>query len=236
MPCSPPGDLSNPGLLHCRRILYRLSYQRSPFNSYPLTNAAKAILQGNVLRESKRSSPSISSISAVCALSLFSGIQLYVTLQTAARQAPLSMGFSRQEYWSGLQCPPPGDLPNPGIEPKSLTVSCIGRRVLYHYITWELPYLSKMLLKFTFLKIMVKYILLTLEQHRFELHGSTYMQNFFQLIHITVLYDPQLAEFAGVEWWIQRANCKITQRFEDFQQSRGMAPLIPVLFKGQLCI
>ena len=33
-----------------------------------------------------------------------------------ARQGPLSMGFSRQEYWSGLPCPPPGDLPNPGIE------------------------------------------------------------------------------------------------------------------------
>ena len=38
---------------------------------------------------------------------------------SAARQTPLSMGFSRQEYWSGLPCPPPGDLPNPGIEPRS---------------------------------------------------------------------------------------------------------------------
>ena len=37
----------------------------------------------------------------------------------ACRQAPLSMGFSRQEYWSGLLCPPPGDLPDPGIEPTS---------------------------------------------------------------------------------------------------------------------
>ena len=36
-----------------------------------------------------------------------------------SHQAPLSMGFSRQEYWSGLPCPPPGDLPNPGIEPRS---------------------------------------------------------------------------------------------------------------------
>ena len=59
---------------------------------------------------------------------------------------------------------------------------------------------------------------------------------FFQLIHITVLHDPWLVEFAGVEWWIQRANCKITQRCEDFQQCRGVAPLIPVLFKGQLYI
>ena len=38
-------------------------------------------------------------------------------LWTVAHQAPLSMGFSRQEYWGGLPCPPPGDLPNPGIEP-----------------------------------------------------------------------------------------------------------------------
>ena len=42
-----------------------------------------------------------------------------VTPQTVALQAPLSMGFSRQEYWSGLSCPPPGDLPNPGIKPRS---------------------------------------------------------------------------------------------------------------------
>ena len=42
-----------------------------------------------------------------------------VTLWTIARQAPLSMGFSRQEYWSGLPCPPLGDLPDPGIEPTS---------------------------------------------------------------------------------------------------------------------
>ena len=45
---------------------------------------------------------------------------LFATLWTVARQAPLSMGFSRQEYWSGLPCPPPGHLPNPGIQPASL--------------------------------------------------------------------------------------------------------------------
>ena len=45
-----------------------------------------------------------------------------VTLWTIAHQAPLSMEFSRQEYWSGLSCPPPGDFPNPGIEPRSPTV------------------------------------------------------------------------------------------------------------------
>ena len=42
-----------------------------------------------------------------------------MTPWTVARQAPLSMGFPRQEYWSGLPFPPPGDLPDPGIEPES---------------------------------------------------------------------------------------------------------------------
>ena len=41
---------------------------------------------------------------------------------SVAHQAPLSMGFSRPEYWSGLPCPPPGDRPNPGIEPRSHTL------------------------------------------------------------------------------------------------------------------
>ena len=53
-------------------------------------------------------------------LSCFSCVQLLATLWTVAHQAPLPMGFSRQEYWSGLPCPPPGDLPGPGIKPVSL--------------------------------------------------------------------------------------------------------------------
>ena len=54
-----------------------------------------------------------------CVLSCFSCVRLFLTLWTIALQAPLSMGSSRQEYWSGLPCPPPGNLPNPGIEPAS---------------------------------------------------------------------------------------------------------------------
>ena len=50
---------------------------------------------------------------------LVSRVQPFVTPWTVAYQAPLSMGFSRQEYWSGLPFPSPGDLPNPGIEPRS---------------------------------------------------------------------------------------------------------------------
>ncbi|KAM7226722.1 hypothetical protein CapIbe_022867, partial [Capra ibex] len=46
-------------------------------------------------------------------------VRLFVTPWTVAHQAPLSMGFPRQEYWSGLPLPVPGDLPDPGIEPTS---------------------------------------------------------------------------------------------------------------------
>ena len=51
-----------------------------------------------------------------CVLSRFSHVWLFATLCPVTCQTPLSMGFSRQEYWSGLPCPPPGDLPHPGIE------------------------------------------------------------------------------------------------------------------------
>ena len=50
----------------------------------------------------------------------FSCVQIFASLWTLACQAPLSMEFSRQEYWNGLPCPPPGDLPDPGIELTSL--------------------------------------------------------------------------------------------------------------------
>ena len=49
-----------------------------------------------------------------------SRVPLFATPWTVARQAPQSKGFSRQDYWSGLPFPPPGDLPDPGIEPASL--------------------------------------------------------------------------------------------------------------------
>ena len=59
-------------------------------------------------------------LNLVCVLSRFSHVQLCVTLWTVALQAALSVGFSRQECWSGLPCRPPGDLPGPGIGPVSL--------------------------------------------------------------------------------------------------------------------
>ena len=66
-----------------------------------------------------------------CMRSRFSPVWIFETPWTVAHQAPLSMRLSRQEYWNGRPCPPPGDLPNPGIEPVSLMFFCIGRQALY---------------------------------------------------------------------------------------------------------
>ena len=55
-----------------------------------------------------------------CCCAVLSYIQLFSTPWTVAQQAPLSMGFPRQEYWNGLPFPAPGDLSNPGIKPTSL--------------------------------------------------------------------------------------------------------------------
>ena len=59
-------------------------------------------------------------LTRTCLLSRFGRVRLFVAPWTVARQAPLSMGFSRQEYWSGLPFPSLGDLPDPGTEPTSL--------------------------------------------------------------------------------------------------------------------
>ena len=69
----------------------------------------------------------------VC-VQLLSCVQLFETLWTVTHQAPLSLGFSRQEYLSGLPCPPPGDLPDPWVELTSL-VSCIGVLLLQLCLT-----------------------------------------------------------------------------------------------------
>ena len=72
-----------------------------------------------------------------CVLSCFICVRLFVTTWTVARQAPLSMGFSRQESWSGLLCPSPGDLPNPGIKPVSLTSPALAGGFFTTSPTWE---------------------------------------------------------------------------------------------------
>ena len=67
----------------------------------------------------------------------FSRVWLFATLWTVAHQAPLSMGFSRWEYWTGLPCPPPGDLLDPRVEPTSAFISYIAGIFFIHRATWE---------------------------------------------------------------------------------------------------
>ena len=64
-------------------------------------------------------------------------VPLFVTPWTLARQAPLPMEFSRQEYWSGLPFPLPGDLPDPGIEPESLAFPALAGWFFTARATWE---------------------------------------------------------------------------------------------------
>ena len=73
----------------------------------------------------------------MCMLSHFSHVQLFVTLWTIAHQAPLSMEFSRQEYWSGLPFPSPGDLPSPGIEPTFSVTPELAGGLFTTSATWE---------------------------------------------------------------------------------------------------
>ena len=83
-------------------------------------------------------------LACVCVLSGFSRLGLFVNLWTIACQAAVSVGFSRQEYWSELPCPSQGDIPNPGIKPQSLmfpalavgffTTSAIWEAHIYVYI------------------------------------------------------------------------------------------------------
>ena len=75
----------------------------------------------------------------VCMLSCFSRVQLFATPWTVALQAPLSMRFSKQEYWSGLPFPTPGDLPDPGIEPTPLMFPALAGRFSTANATWEAP-------------------------------------------------------------------------------------------------
>ena len=88
----------------------------------------------------------------MCAVVIrFSWVRLFGTLWIAAHQAPMSMGLARQEYWSGLLCPPPGDLPDPGIETASLKSPALAGRLFTtlapprkHFNTCSLSHILEM--------------------------------------------------------------------------------------------
>ena len=74
---------------------------------------------------------------SACMLSRFSCVQFCVTPRTVACQAPLSVGSFRQEYWSRLPFPSPGDLPDPGIEPTFLGFPALAASLFITSATWE---------------------------------------------------------------------------------------------------
>ena len=85
----------------------------------------------------QKSPSSFNHLVAWCCAKSLSRVWLSVTPWTVAHQAPMSMGFSRQEYWSGLPFPPPGDLPDPGIEPSSLRSPVLAGGFFTSSATWE---------------------------------------------------------------------------------------------------
>ena len=79
----------------------------------------------------------------VCVLSRFSCVRLFATLWTVVLQVPLSMGFARQESWSELPFPPPGDLPNSGMEPASLMSPALAGGFFITRAIWEATYVFR---------------------------------------------------------------------------------------------
>ena len=99
--------------------------QRNPVVQSFICAGVKVHKSSMFHNKAKLKEPSLSEFSenliciSIVKVKSLSRVRLFATLWTVAYQAPLSMGFSRQEYWSELPCPPPWDLPNPGIEPGS---------------------------------------------------------------------------------------------------------------------
>ena len=130
MDCNPPGSVV-PGILQARTLEWvAISFSRRSSQTGDATQVS--CTAGRFFYHlSHHRSPSVVVCMIIilhilywdildlcaCLLSRFSHIWLFETLWTVACQASLSMGFSRPAYWSGLPCPPPGELPNPGIKP-----------------------------------------------------------------------------------------------------------------------
>ena len=119
-----------------------------------------------------------------CMLSCFTCVWLFVTLRTVAHQAPLSMGFSRQGYWSGLPCPPLRDLPDPGIKPTSLMSPALTDGLFITSIIWEAP------------------MYMCLYKHIYE----TYI-----LYSIPFLIPTASRPLSHFYFWVYPLNCRLTK-------------------------
>ena len=148
---------SNLGLPHCRQILYCLSHQGTPkvcvAGRQKLGNGGIKLVKSiwenwaeyqqylllcsdSWRKGNKEQVFKLFPCVHACVLCCFSRVQLFLTLWTLTRQAPLYMGFSRREYWSGLPYLPPGAFPDPGVEYTSLA---LAGGFLTTSTTWEAP-------------------------------------------------------------------------------------------------
>ena len=107
--------------------------------SFALPSLSPGVLEYTI-QAPTQSLCSLLSLECMCAMRLpscFSRVRLFTTPWTVACQAPLSMGVSRQEHWSGLPCPPPEDLPDPGTEPTSFMSPALTGGFFTTNATWE---------------------------------------------------------------------------------------------------
>ena len=110
-----PTQKSNRGLLHCRQILCQLSYQESPLVRLVIIKKSTNDKCWRGCREKETLLLGMK-VGTFFLVLLLSHVQLFATHRLCSCQVPLSMGYFRQEYWSGLLCSSPGDLPDPGIK------------------------------------------------------------------------------------------------------------------------
>ena len=130
---------------------------------------------------------------AVCA------VRVFATLWTVARQAPLSMGFFRQDYWSGLPCPPPGDLPNWETESASLLHWQAGSLPLAP--PWEATFRGLLFLIVTSFPV---------RPHRRDVwgvKGGWKVHMFIQTLMCIVLEWRSVVSFGGMDWSIKHDHC-----------------------------
>ena len=133
MDYSPPG--SSVHWIFQARILEWLAISFSRGSSWPRDQTPVSHIAGRFFI--------VWSTMHACMLSHFSCAQLFATQGTTIHQTPLSLGFSRQEYWNGLPCPSPEYLPDPGIKPTSLLSPALAGRFFTTSATWgatELPH------------------------------------------------------------------------------------------------
>ena len=125
-------NIQTTGTVPVTLLQFSQKWQHSNGSSAPRTDlllegsSPATLLILGLKEESQRPAHSLLKEACACILSHPNCVQLLATLWTVAQQAPLSMGFPRQECWNGFSCLSPGYLPNPGIEPKSVMFPALG--------------------------------------------------------------------------------------------------------------